>query len=200
VSGFVDHLHTPPGTTSNFSAIANLHNSQITTAPAKPFSSPLYLHQPFPRNGFWQWRFFIFPRSGPVFTPSRAELNSQLTGSESESYITTDGQSPICVGVKNPSGAYDQIFITVRELRVCWCGALCLTRGRVCRLQILLILASAVTFGSESRGTRDHILLSEIRDFSFRRLLRLAGLRWRYSTPPPHCSSLGLPNCLPSSS
>jgi hypothetical protein len=34
-------------------------------------------------------------------------------------------------------------------------------------------LASAVIFGSESHGTRDHILLSQIRDFSFRRLLRL---------------------------
>jgi hypothetical protein len=48
-----------------------------------------------------------------------------------------------------------------------------------------LELASAVIFG-ESRGTRDHILLSQIRDFNFCRLLRLAGLRWRYSTPPPH--------------
>jgi hypothetical protein len=30
------------------------------------------------------------------------------------------------------------------------------------------------------------ILLSQIWDFPFRRLLRLAGSRWRYSTPPPH--------------
>jgi hypothetical protein len=37
-------------------------------------------------------------------------------------------------------------------------------RGWVCRLQLLLVLASAVIFGSESRGTRDHILLSQIRD------------------------------------
>jgi hypothetical protein len=58
--------------------------------------------------------------------------------------------------------------------------------ARVCRLQLLLVLASAVILGSESRGTRDHILLSQIRDFPFCRLLRLAGLRWRYSTLPPH--------------
>jgi hypothetical protein len=37
VNGFTDHLHTRPGITSNYSATANLHNSQMTTAPAKPF-------------------------------------------------------------------------------------------------------------------------------------------------------------------
>jgi hypothetical protein len=51
-------------------------------------------------------------------------------------------------------------------------------------------LASAVILGSESRGTRDHILLRQIRDFPFRRLLRLAGLQWKYSTPPPQGRTL----------
>jgi hypothetical protein len=60
-----------------------------------------------------------------------------------------------------------------------------LMRGWVCHLQLLLALASAFILGSETRGTRDHILLSRIRDFPFCRLLRLAGLQWRYSTPPP---------------
>jgi hypothetical protein len=51
VTGFIDHLHTPLGTTSNYSAIGNLNTFQITTALAKPFSSLLYLHLPFPGNG-----------------------------------------------------------------------------------------------------------------------------------------------------
>jgi hypothetical protein len=88
---------------------------------------------------------------------------------------------PVCLGIKHPSEAYDQIFITVKQLQVCWCGALSLTRRWVCLLQMLLALASAVILGSQSRGTRDHILLSQIRDFPFCRLLRLARSRWRYS-------------------
>jgi hypothetical protein len=71
------------------------------------------------------------------------------------------------------------------QLRVCCCGALSLRRVRVCRLQLLLALASAFIFRSESRGTRHHILLSQIRDFSFCRLLRPARLLWKFSTPPP---------------
>jgi hypothetical protein len=93
---------------------------------------------------------------------------------------------PVCLGIKHPSGAYDPTFITVRQFRVCWCGAPWLTRGRVCRLQFLLVFSSVVILGSESHGTRDRNLLSQIRDFPFRRHPRLAGLRWRYSTPPPH--------------
>jgi hypothetical protein len=71
---------------------------------------------------------------------------------------------PVCLGVKHPSGVYDQIFITVRQLRVCWYGALSLTRERVCRLKLLMVLASAVILGSKSRGSRDNIILSQIRD------------------------------------
>jgi hypothetical protein len=74
---------------------------------------------------------------------------------------------PVCLGTKHPFGAYDQIFIIVWQLRVCWFGAPSLTRGRICRLQLLLVLASAVIFGSEARRTRGHILLSRLKFESY---------------------------------
>jgi hypothetical protein len=42
-----------------------------------------------------------------------------------------------------------------------------LTRGWICRLQLLLVLASAFIFRSESRRTHDHILLSQIQGTLF---------------------------------
>jgi hypothetical protein len=42
----------------------------------------------------------------------------------------------------------------------------CLTRERVCRLQLLMIFASALILVSESRRTCDHMLLSQIRESS----------------------------------
>jgi hypothetical protein len=40
-----------------------------------------------------------------------------------------------------------------------------LTKGWVCLLQLLLVLASAVIFRAEARGTHDHIFLYQIQDF-----------------------------------
>jgi hypothetical protein len=103
---------------------------------------------------------------------------------------------PVCLGIKHPSEAYDQIFISVQNTEYVWQlrswirGAPSLTRGRVCLLYVPLALASTVFLESLSLGTCDRILLSHIWDFPFRRLLRLAGSRWRYSTPTvssPYC-------------
>jgi hypothetical protein len=80
----------------------------------------------------------------------------------SSSHIATDGQSVSKFWCRAPSGAHDQIFITVWHLRPCFCGAPSLTRGRVCLLYMLLTLTSAIFLRSESLETRDHILLSQI--------------------------------------
>jgi hypothetical protein len=101
---------------------------------------------------------------------------------ESESYIMTDGQSVSLSWNKAPVWGLGPDFYYCQTVAgfLMW-GAL--TKGRVCRLQLLLVLASAVILGSKSRGARDNILLSQIRDFLFRPLLRFAELGWRYSNP-----------------
>jgi hypothetical protein len=96
------------------------------------------------------------------------QLRAGTTLPESESYITTDGQSTSLSWNKAPIWGFRPDFYfcqTVAGLLM-W-GALSLTRGRVCRLQVLLVLASVVIFGSDSLGILDHILLSHIRNVPF---------------------------------
>jgi hypothetical protein len=73
---------------------------------------------------------------------------------------------PTVIGVRPHLGPQDQIFVTVRRLRVCGCGAFSLTRGRFCHLYLLLALATRVILASESCRTHDHISLSQIRDYT----------------------------------
>jgi hypothetical protein len=73
--------------------------------------------------------------------------------------VTTYGWSPVLC-VQHPSGAHDQIFITVRQLLVCWHEAPPLVKGWICSLQLLLSLASAAMLGSESHMTHDHVCIA----------------------------------------
>jgi hypothetical protein len=84
--------------------------------------------------------------------------------SQIKSYVRTNGQSASLSWCQALSGTQDQVCITVRQLRLCWCVAPPLTRERVYHLQMLLVLR-AVILRSESCGTLDRILLSQIRDF-----------------------------------
>jgi hypothetical protein len=99
--------------------------------------------------------------------------------------LLTVSQS-VSLGVEPHLGLMTRYLLLFDSYGFVFCGAPSLTRGRVCYLYMLLALASAVFLRSESLVTRYRILLSQIWDFPFRRLVRLAGSRWRYSTPPPH--------------
>jgi hypothetical protein len=99
-----------------------------------------------------------------LFAPrseTASSLNLQnLSSSRSQIYVT-DGQS---VFMSNPTCGQNQIVPTVRQLPVYSRGVPSLTRGQVLRL--LLALASTVILRSESRWFHDHILLSQIPDYS----------------------------------
>jgi hypothetical protein len=121
----------------------------------------------------------------PYLYPPGTGLPSYTPPQKSQSQIATDGQSVSKSWCRVPSAAHDQIFITLWQLRSCFGGAPSLTRGRVCLLYMMLVVTSVVLLGSESLGTRYYLLLSQIWDFPFRRLLRLTGSRWSYANPPP---------------
>jgi hypothetical protein len=65
-----------------------------------------------------------------------------------------------------PLEPHDQLFVF--QLNTCFHSpnvTASLTRECVCRLQLLLVLASAIILRSESRMTHGHLLLSHIRDY-----------------------------------
>jgi hypothetical protein len=102
----------------------------------------------------WQCAEHFIPRCQEALVEVEVEVDLRPTVSR-----------PVCVGVGHPFGTRDQFFflleIFFRQYRFCHFVAPSLTRGLVCNLLLLAVLASAVPLGSESRGTQDHILLSQ---------------------------------------
>jgi hypothetical protein len=98
------------------------------------------------------------------------DLQHQLSrvsewGSDSQSYFTTGGLSPISSSWRQtPWDLRPKIFFQLNPCGYKPYATSSLMRGCVCRLQLLLVLASAVILGSESSRTHTHILLSQIRD------------------------------------
>jgi hypothetical protein len=103
---------------------------------------------------------------GPL---ERANLSHRATHVKVKVTSRRTVSRPVCPSIRPPSRSRDQFLTSMenilRYLRVSSCGTISLTRGRGCNLyvQVLLDLSRAVTIGSMSRRTRDHILLSHLR-------------------------------------
>jgi hypothetical protein len=153
VNGFIGNLYTQLGNTSNYSVIANFHTLQITTACAKPFpacyiltnrslttasnsgyssascAQVLLSRRPCRTLVYCQLNYSaIF--SHPLLQSSTklSPLNWLECQRLNQSHIATDGRS-VSQSVSQSwcqvqSGAHDQIFITVWQLRSCYCGVL----------------------------------------------------------------------------
>jgi hypothetical protein len=127
----------------------------------------LYLHRLSPGNGVQRCSFFSF--RAHVRTDRRLSHNSLtplLTAvsrlshnqSQSENYFTTGELPPIQFALAtSPVRLTTSSFIF--QLNTCGYPYLTssLKRGWVCRLQLLMLLASAVILRSGYRGIRDHI-------------------------------------------
>jgi hypothetical protein len=98
-TGLLTHFYTPLGTTTTaLTLIYTLYKS-----PQQPLNlfPACCLLQPFPSNGFYQWRFFSFPRSDTLVTATHAEPSTQLQrhlllASLAEFNSTAD--HPLCTG------------------------------------------------------------------------------------------------------
>jgi hypothetical protein len=88
--------------------------------------------------------------------------NSRLCQSHNQGHVTTDGQS---AGLSrchaHTWGPKPNLYYCQKVASFLMCGALSDKRTD---LSFTIALASADIFGSESRGTHDHILLSQMRD------------------------------------
>jgi hypothetical protein len=74
----------------------------------------------------------LYTRKWTVERLTSASSTHHFPSHQSQSHITTDGQSASQSWCQAPSGAQDQIFVTVRHLKFCRWGAPSLTRGWVC--------------------------------------------------------------------
>jgi hypothetical protein len=106
-----------------------------------------------------------------------------LNVSSSQSYIITDGQSASVSWCQAPISDPRPIILLLsliifRQLRVHWCVAPSLTRGRVCGFQLSLGIASAVFLGLSPTGLMSIIFLS----FRERKRMRKLGVIVRHYT------------------
>jgi hypothetical protein len=128
VNGPIDHLYTRLATTSNsaLSLTSTLYNSLLQTlslfAACSVFNSrSLATASNSSDSSVSRTQVLPARRISRNWTPSiPLSLSLSLT-------LRPTVSRPVFLGIKHPSGAYDQIFITVRQLPVCWCGDLSFT-------------------------------------------------------------------------
>jgi hypothetical protein len=104
---FIAHFTTRLGSTSNNSAIANLHNSQITTAPAK-LSQPTVSSPAVPSQRLLTVQIFQLQALTSLLS---GEYRAKLPSLSLRLMLRLTVSRPVCLGIKHLSGTYDQIFI-----------------------------------------------------------------------------------------
>jgi hypothetical protein len=110
--------------------------------------------------------------------------------STSTSYLTTDGQSASLSW--NQATIWEQRILSWGHLRIFWYGMPCLTIGQVCNLLIQSVTGSWQRCHSRVQVVQNlepYLSVQFEAGFPLCRLFRLAGLRWKYSNPPPNGAS-----------
>jgi hypothetical protein len=118
----------PPSLTRGRSTNSTSTSSKLLLA----LASTVNLHDHiFVLSRLLKWGLLFDRRRGLATTPLYwgSDSAGQPTA-QSQSHVTTDGQSVSLSWCRAPSAAHDQMLITVWRLLFCWC----LVRGRVCHL------------------------------------------------------------------
>jgi hypothetical protein len=161
---FIEHLQNV--TTNNYDSLTEIHTPKITVTTAhikscRSLAAVAWYRIPtadFPLLRVLELSTASATNFSIFITATLKWLNEIQSQSQSQSYLTTDGQSaslswyPAAIWGPRPGFYYCQ---RIENL---------LTRGRVCHLQLLLVLVSAVILGSEYRGTHYYILMAQILD------------------------------------
>jgi hypothetical protein len=91
----------------------------------------------------------------PYLWPSYSIAQSQCS-------VTTNGHSGNVSWRQHPSGGHEHVLISVRQVRLSWCGTPSLKGGRLCMFHLLLGVISAVFLVFEFLRNLHHIFLSQI--------------------------------------
>jgi hypothetical protein len=104
-------------------------------------------------------------RTDGIFRNCCGTCERSIVEAEVEVKLRPTVSRPVRLVVRHPSWSRHQFFflldIFFSQLRVCYFVARSLTIGLFCNLLLLVVLASAVPLGPESRGTQNRILLSQ---------------------------------------
>jgi hypothetical protein len=103
------------------------------------------------KNGLFSWKSLPLPRRRKL----KLKLNYDRQSVDQSVLVSGSHLGPV-------TNFSFSLKFSLDKLRVCYFVAPSLTRGRVCNLLLLLVLNRAVPLGSESLGTQDHILLSQV--------------------------------------
>jgi hypothetical protein len=172
VNGSIDHLNTH-------------FELRVFTAPSLISTIHKSLHSKYSQSSLVSWQRLLTVVTLPFVTADRAELLSTVNSTIAPSLLSLPSTPQLnCQTTPESELLYDWWFTANQFVLTSspWdsrpviffqhntCGhspyvTSSLTRGWVCRLQLLLALANAFILRSESRGTHDHILLSQIRGF-----------------------------------